>query len=298
MGRRVFHIGLHKTATTWFQENYYPNVEEFTVVDRKTVQDDFIEPHGLNFNAEAVASKYSKDVNYLYVDEELSGNIHNAGLNGFITKEIAHRIKSVFPQAEVIIFIRNQEDMIRSIYTQYIKKGGTYTLEKYLHHDENNNHRSPMFMFEHLNYFNLVTHYRKIFGSNCKVYIYEELLKNNELFLENFCNDLSIKQVKNFDATKRNLSYGPFAISLRRMLNIFTKKDVPNKYYIVNLYKFNGILDRFFYFFVSISSNVGLNGKYKQSSKQIEFIRDYYKESNRELEKCEGLKLRGNGYSV
>jgi hypothetical protein len=293
MGRKIFHIGFHKTATTWFQENYYPNIDDFIVVDRKTLQEDFIEPHALNFNPNKVASKYANN-NYLFADEEMSGNIHNAGLNGYLTKEIAHRIKLVFPDAEIIIFIRNQEDMVRSIYTQYVKKGGTFKLKSYLHHSDNYNHRSPMFMFEHLNYFNIVELYKNLFGSACKVYLYEDFLQNHRNFLSKLCKDLKIKPVDYYDVTKKNLSYGCFSIILRRALNIFSKKDVPNKYYIVNIPLFNAVLDRIF----SLSLRLWPNCKYKLPSRQLIFIKEYYKESNTKLEKYYGLKLKEYGYST
>jgi len=298
MGRRIFHVGFHKTATTWFQESYYPNIDNFIVVDRKTLQEDFIEPHALNYNPEKVISKYSKNNNYLFVDEEMSGNIHNAGLNGFLTKEIAHRIKLVFPDAEVVMFIRKQEDMIRSIYAQYIKKGGTFNLKSYLHHPDNHNHRAPMFMFEHLNYFNTVEYYNNIFGSAFKVYLYEDFLQNQKNFLSQLCKDLEVSPVECFNIEKKNLSYGGFAIKIRRVLNIFTKKDVPNKYYVLNVYLFNSFLDRIFSWSISLFSKLGLNYKYRLPSRQLTFIEKYYGESNAKLEKYYGLKLKEYGYSI
>ena len=62
--------------------------------------------------------------------ERLSGNPHSGGYD---SKEIANRLVQVFPDAKILIVIREQKDIILSTYKQYIIEGGACTVKRYLH---------------------------------------------------------------------------------------------------------------------------------------------------------------------
>ena len=69
--KNLFHIGYHKTATTWFQKKFYPFLENYIQVERSKIRDFFYENKFQDFKP---------DKNLIFCDEELSGNIHNGYL--------------------------------------------------------------------------------------------------------------------------------------------------------------------------------------------------------------------------
>jgi hypothetical protein len=91
--------------------------------------------------------------------ERLSGNPHS----GFYDcAEIAERLGAVVPDAKIIIIIREQFSMMVSCYKQYIRIGGTKTLEEYLKPVKD--YRSPGFDWKVLRYLELVRLYQQLFG--------------------------------------------------------------------------------------------------------------------------------------
>ena len=145
----LVHIGLHKTATSWLQENLFTrmelgfygpaesrkrralvkNVGHFLVADESG--------HLINeweFDARAVraslASFEAREGLWPVVSyERLSGHPLS---NGFDRQMICHRIKAVFPKARILICIREQRAIILSNYVQYLRNGGWNTPEAFL----------------------------------------------------------------------------------------------------------------------------------------------------------------------
>jgi hypothetical protein len=299
----VFHIGYHKTGTTWFQESYYPYVENICYVDRGDLQECFIVPNSFCFNPSKVKdyfNKISDGKQLVFCDEELSGNIHSAGLHGAFTKEVAYRIKATYPDAKIVIFIRNQLTMIASCYMQYIKKGGNYSVNEYLYSNVKDNHRFPLFEFSHFDYFNHISFYIDLFGKdNVMIFLYEKFAKENNGFLLGYESALGFKSQcpEDIARQKRNLTYKRSIIYLARFLNAFTKKDVLNKYYIINIPR----MDRYNFYLLNMVNrwlpfDRAFTPKELLSEKIIKDIHEYYKGSNEKLSQLLGVDLKKYGY--
>ncbi len=126
MNNVILHIGIHKTATTFFQKRIWPNLKTYTLLTRPYTQ------HNYAFNKLQYAddSLYKKEMmveeiknigaeKLLISDEALSGKvIYFSYLNRSI---IARRLKEIFPKSKLIIFIRDQKDILISHYSTYIK---------------------------------------------------------------------------------------------------------------------------------------------------------------------------------
>ena len=130
--RKVFiHVGLPKTASTLLQELVFPALRDVTYISRPYTQ----ENHAFNklqyaddsiYAAEELRNEMNNIITLeptkkvLISDELLSGapfyNFLNRGL-------IARRLAEILPDAEVILFLRGQKDIIRSLYNQYVKIG-------------------------------------------------------------------------------------------------------------------------------------------------------------------------------
>src|SRR5690606_20369113 len=82
----VVHLGYHKTATTWLQKQLFPRATSHEFIPRKTVQQAFLAPSGMHFDAEEarrVLGLDNRNRPVLLSEENLSGYLHNGGLHGF-----------------------------------------------------------------------------------------------------------------------------------------------------------------------------------------------------------------------
>jgi len=110
----IFHIGLHKTGTTFLQKEVFPKLENLHVVQQShNIRRLFGVP---------------KEKRVLVTHEGLSGNpFGGAWLEEF--ESYVRGITSIFPDAACIIGFRRHDLLIRSLYKQYLQEGGTRGLE-------------------------------------------------------------------------------------------------------------------------------------------------------------------------
>jgi hypothetical protein len=122
------HIGLHKTASTFLQEKVFPHIPGIHYVKRSLVRKPLLDIVFLNesrirpdaLRADILA--HCREGRNLISDEDLSGS----PLYGYINRRaILEKLGMVFPGAKVIITLRNQKDILLSIYKHYLKNGGT-----------------------------------------------------------------------------------------------------------------------------------------------------------------------------
>ena len=280
--KNLFHIGYHKTATTWFQKKFYPFLENYIQVERSKIRDFFYENKFQDF---------SSDKNLIFCDEELSGNIHNGAYLGLFSEYIATKI-SKFKNPQVIIFIRNQYDIIVSSYLQYIKEGGNYSFLRYIEHEEfDRSNRTSLFSFSHFDFYNLILTYESLLGKeNVHVYLFEDFLSDQKSFISSFIKNHNLEiDIEKIDFTKNNNSYSYVSLFLARIINSFTRKNVLYKYYIVHLpfiYEYaREMLRRIKIFpvksksFINEELNQLIKQKYSESNKSL--INEY----NLDLEK-------------
>jgi hypothetical protein len=97
---------------------------------------------------------------------------------------IAERLAATFPEARVLVVIREQAQMLVSAYKQYVKRGGPGTLEQYAT-SPSQQLRVPLFDFRFFEYHRLVGYYQSLFGAENVMVLPYELLRAKPLaFLE------------------------------------------------------------------------------------------------------------------
>ncbi len=120
--------------------------------------------------------------------ERLSGY---PATGGFDSKIIADRLYTTFPEAAILIVIREQTSMISSMYSQYITDGGDLSIYDFLNPPEEDMRRVPGFSFDFYKFDWLVKYYCKLFGrENILVLPYELLVHERERYirmLADFC---------------------------------------------------------------------------------------------------------------
>lgn len=234
----IFHVGFHKTATTWFQTRVYPIVSNASMLPTDTVRELLISPRAFEFDPAATRRALDRVASRpILCHEELSGNIHSAGLHGMLSKEIADRLHRTDPHGHVVIVLRNQFEMVVSAYRQYVRVGGTYRLDRYIHPAGHRPHRAPLFDLGHFDYRLIVEHYIALFGrERVSVFLFEELQQDSVAFLDRFLGRLGlVADPAAIDHRPERAGYGDRTIQLARLLNAFSADELPYKYHLVHI---------------------------------------------------------------
>ena len=108
-----FHIGLHKTASTWFQQHLFPNLAGVTCLRTKRI---------------AEIAQQAADAPILIVSHEsLSGTLSSEKQPGDNKKRLTETLSSiaaVAPGAPIIIGFREHGSWLSAAYAQKAKKQG------------------------------------------------------------------------------------------------------------------------------------------------------------------------------
>jgi hypothetical protein len=191
MRRILIHIGYHKTATSWLQRYLFGRrdrgfcpvapadgltakqaakfMSHYFVYDQDGKLLSPFRSRAEEIRDFMAALQVPDSLVPVMSAERLSGNPH---ASGFDAKVIAERLVDSFPDARILIVIREQTSMILSTYFQFLKTGGDLSLEAYL--GEEYDGRRPGFAPANLEYHRLIGHYQEQFGAaNVHVLPYE-----------------------------------------------------------------------------------------------------------------------------
>lgn len=233
----VFHIGHHKTATTWLQTQYFSKHPQLNLVVnfRQPWDDNFlrylINSTDRKFNPQecvsifeqqlAECTNHNPTVNVVSA-ERLSGYPCSGGYDSYT---IAERIHNCFPHAQIIICIRNQVDMFMSIYKQLVTEGYLGSASDLLNATHWNTVSFSKDMYE---YDLLIEKYVQLFGrSQVLVLTYEQFSEAPRDFLGALSKFLKISQF--YPASQKtviNRSFSNADIKMMRRLNYFKKSEL------------------------------------------------------------------------
>jgi len=309
--RLGIHIGYHKAASSWLQSFLFNNREIGFISPflREEIGEMIIYPNGLEFSAGLCASVFREKIERAIASnlvpvisyERLSGNPHSGGYD---SKEIADRLKQVFPDAKILIIIREQMSMIVSTYKQYIIEGGVCGPARYLKPTVEGRGRLPFFSLNYFQYHRLIRYYIDLFGRNNVLVLPFELFRNNpDYFISKIAAFYSIspcnKQICRFFNVRINPSLSGIAIFAKRFFNFFVADDrlnpaalfpSANAERIITWWL--GKIDRHLPEAVKRASTKRLREKLH---KHIGV--DYFCSSNIETARLTGLELEKYGYS-
>jgi hypothetical protein len=225
------HIGYHKTATTWLQQVVFPKHSQINYLNAYddlftlTQQISLLSEHDFNLEARSFSTIYDKH------SVKNDGSINLISWEGFVGDPFcristgyqnANRLNMLFPKAKILIVIRNQLEIIKSLYRQYIQEGGTASLEKFY----NPSHMTRIrFSKEYLFYDKLISHYIDLFGNDSVcVLLYEDIKNDSDNFINGITRFLGVKNYSDHKKEQmksdiRNKSLSPISISVMRILN-------------------------------------------------------------------------------
>lgn len=142
----LIHVGLHKTGTTWLQFEVFPRIKKNIISN-----------------------------------ESLSGRPFRLTIDDIIdTRERYHyaeQLRKKYGDVKILLVLRRQHFLMTSLYSQYLKGGGTYIFDIW---------KNTMFNWDYIDYVPYGIYLKELF-SNVKIAWYEDLNKNKTKFIENLC---------------------------------------------------------------------------------------------------------------
>lgn len=277
---------MPRTASTFFQNDVFPNIKGFKFwgVDKTqygipfqrlmyqddTIYNDFDSQVGLGFpfKENLIVS------NELFVGQSLFFSGSNRSRN-------AHRLKQLFPKGEIILFLRNQADLLESLYAIGVYSGQSKRPETFVRFDDNISDSSdplyPTFSAaEHTEQYHF-THLYRLYRSkfeHVNVFLYEDFKEDPEAFISAFCKRLNIEMEEPVDLEKRtNRSLSARQLDYLRRTNtlkeIFERSGAGKRIFRKNIH--------------AIEHMVGGKDKFHFSPSLRKRIRDHFRTDNIEL---------------
>ena len=235
----LFHIGYHKTATTYIQRFLFEaHPEVFHRVPQRAIHDALILPGPLTFDAGQGAQFVKGEIDKasdqgrlaVFSNERLSGSFNSGGHD---VLDIMRRIGDCDDDPKILLVIREQRSMIRSLYSQYVRAYGCCSLEEFLAGDYTP-HCKELFRPDLLEYHRLIAAYQEHFGrKRVSVLPYEWLKSRENEFLDTILEaagiDHSSRTSLSFRKADRvNTASTPLQISVKRRLNPLYTSHCPH----------------------------------------------------------------------
>lgn len=224
--RLLLHIGYHKTATSWMQQRLFVPEHGYVQIARhREVWDLVVAPHGLVFDPGPMRRKIAEGMASLppgkvpvISSEILSGHPFYGGIGSDV---LAQRLQRIAPDARILISIRSQMSILKSVYMQYLSRGGTCSPETFFSGDPELGFHG--FRPEHFEYHRLVGLYQDLFGhENVHALTQEGLARDIDATAARLAEFAGNREFPGILPTHRAVyapSYPEYAVPLLRRLN-------------------------------------------------------------------------------
>ena len=333
--RILFHVGFPKAASTTLQKNLFAGNNEILnlglfptsnigidtsrsptelseipyIHDKrlKTLYGFLTHSSGIEFEYERairllneILNDYNKQIN------NRSKNIifSNESVTSvrFSSPELidkAYRIKKVFGAIKIIIIIRNQRDMLKSLYRDHPYdprmisfKSRYVNFDKWIKIDFE---RGPLSLIRSLHFNKVVQVYDELFGEeNVLVLPMEWLIKD----LQSFSGLISQFMMLDTERTLKRLKYFPQNIAISEIgdyYRIIKSKAISSFQLLgINTNKFSG-LDKDF---LRKLGTLGRKRKINLSNANEKFLHEYYKIGNQKIAENRQISLGSLGYYI
>ena len=222
----LIHIGYPKTGSTWLQQCLFNQTSlGFYPISSGNGVAQFIQTNDFCFSPTAARQSFISELE-IAAQQSLVPVLSNEILAGdqikgvYWGKTAADRMHATFPEAKILFFIREQNSIVISSYREYIKLGGTGTLQAYIGSGQEKPGFAPICQFDHFKYDLLIDYYRQLFGPERLLVLPFEYLKTD---LQG-----SVRKILKFaglsehvlpSRSARNVGHNAAAIAMRRKLN-------------------------------------------------------------------------------
>lgn len=240
----VFHIGMHKTGTTWLQNTYFLNDKSYHLInDTISPWDDELLKNIIGvcdydfhpYRSRKIIEQRAKEgVVNIVSAERLSGHPISGGYD---MERIAKRIFRIAPESKILITIRDIEPFIKSIYKQMIREGYCGNAKQFLF---GNNWKTAIVSKDYFKQTQIVEKYKTLFGKEQVLILdFDEFRDDKGSYIskiEAFLN-IQSKLERSFQNTEiANKSFSNRRIRALRSLNKFRRSEI-NPFPVFSLHR-------------------------------------------------------------
>jgi hypothetical protein len=219
------HIGLHKTGTTYLQNNIFPKIENVHYVHlpawRSLTKENLTEEELASYKT-TLLDGWDNRKKLIISNEFFSGAIEK-----FTKKEaviILDNLKLLFPEAQLMLVLRSPEGYLKSLYNFRVVSRGFCTKSMSKYYAENKKYLQEKFDYQFL--INAISDR----FSKCYIVKYEAIKDNNE-YVAFVCKSIGVSEFTVSNEVKENTS---------------TKKSTKvNAHLVLNRIFMSGVLDYF-----------------------------------------------------
>jgi len=303
----ILHVGCGKTGTTSLQRNIFSKLDDYACLAQPDFDKSYKEfRKSIRFSEDFYLENEVKDyISYIHSLDKRKVIISDEGLTrpaspsyGLdVFSHVAKRLKKYFPDAHVLVTIRNQLTAIPSHYIshgRYLPNTPITGRENYVKFSEyikfylKKNDRG---FFRQLKYYKLIGTYLDLFGhENLTVLLFEEVVADPGSYFNKLSNLLDVRQeilcelwknshIRNKADTQRVHNY----LRIRSLLPV---KSIRKIFPTLSIDWFSKYLQK------------GLSADIKLSNQEIEMVEKIYGEENRWLDDEFKLSLASYGYPL
>jgi hypothetical protein len=307
--RPLFHIGYQKTGSTYLQDHLFKNRESGFAIPfehaRARIIEQFFFANPFTFDPASARrhfmdeceSVYHQGLVPVFSDENLIA--HPEGVVIF-APIVAERIHASFPDARILICIRDQRSMYYSFYAQMISQSRTYTLDTFIGETKMRPGALPECRREIFAYDQVIEDYQQRFGApNVLVLPFEMMHREMTKFVMRIIEFADANPKAGFEPvfTVRNPRHRGATLAARRFLNRFTPmpdftraEKQPLRFRITG--RASAILDRV------LPNRLQKLCDDRNRALIEERLATVYTESNRHTSELIGIDLGKYGYDV
>ena len=295
--RPLVHIGMPKCASTWLQKHFFRPRNGFReAVSTHYAYFGFIHEDSFQWTSrrDQIDLATPDDLVPVMSAEALAGNPLTGGHDG---ERNLSRIHSALPEARILIVIREQESMMRSLYKLLINFGYPYRIGTVLENKLAGN--MPTFTLQYLYYHHIIAAYQQMFGADSVLVLpYEAFQVEPSVFLEQvrrFCEvDIEARPLK-VDLHKReNINRSLVSIEIKRIYNRYIARTRFSVGGLVNPGQISGKGN--FDPYVPQLLERCLERRFRQQVQKKTC--GFYAESNAQTQRLTGLDLAAYGYQL
>lgn len=304
----LLHIGYHKTGSTYLQDHFFQPANGFSadIGDIRTrIVRDFVFPDNFAFDPEEMRRRYTPFVerteagglHFVLSHERLSGYPPSGGYDRVL---IAQRLQATFPGARVLIIIREQLSLIRSLYSQYITDGGDLSLARFLETPEPQLGRMPGFRLDVYEFDRLIAYYQKLFGADRVLVLpFEAMFRDLSGCLRSITDFMDLPPPASVPMVVTNPRRPVPMQMVQRLGNrLFSNNELSRGAWLAipRFPRRFGAFERVFQALTPKSLGSALYAKLGRDIHQ--FVGDHYAESNHRTSSLIGIDLKSYGYTV
>lgn len=301
----LIHIGYPKAASTWLQQSLFNDEQTgffapWGLPSYESIEQ-FIIANGFRFSAKEVRQKFETGLqeaaqrNLIPVisEEFLIGHQVEGKYWG---KDVADRLNSTFPEAKILMVIREQKSEILSSYRQYIRRGDAASLSRFIGVGET---RKPgigaICQLDYFEYDLAIAYYHQLFGAdNVLVLPFEVLVKDPQTASQKIIEFAGANGKFTSNPIPKNVGFKAGTLMFRQQINGFcVPPETPNSPRTLPWrvgYKLSELVDRF------------LPQKYHDRAEQYyrdsiaKAVGNTFQESNKRTSHLIGINLSEIGY--